>query len=807
MIKKVDIQKFGLFKDFQWKNSFGAAVDAEEFKQLNIIYGRNYSGKTTLSRIFRSIELGYLPKKYSDGVFCIVDTDDSKITQINLHTNDKIRVYNSDFVKENLSWLYDDINGDIKPFTLLGSGNVIAEKRIIDIDTELGSIDRKTGLLYNEDNENRILIEFKDSFKKEQSRIENLLKNKANLEIKVNKYFIEQGTNYNITNIKHEIEEIIKSEKSHLLEENQIIEKKKIIDESKKPNITEFSIVKPQIHKYIERVKELVEKKITLTNTLQELVTDSLLQEWVNKGRVHHKNKRDFCAFCGNPISKERWESLDAHFSKESEELKIELEKQKTTLEKAKTAIVEFLNQRGIIKESFYTPVHKDFDTLKAQWDETVNLYFKSIDLLINKIEERYKDIFTPCLMVEVADVSDIIEKTLIEFNNLSKKNNENTETLTRDKDNARKELRYSEIEKFILAINYKSESTNLQKKEIQIKEKIKELSKISENIKNLNKEKQIKELEKNDEGEAAKKINNHLVRFFGHNGLSLEPEKVENTEEVKGRFIIKRGLEKAYNLSEGECSLISFCYFIAKMEDELNDPNPSNLIIYIDDPISSLDNNHVFFVFSLIETIIARDKKYGQLFISTHNLDFLKYIKRLTTPCNESKPSIAHFVIEKKKKDIEAKCNIISMPNYLKDYVTEYNFLFKEIYDMAKPIQGGNKAKCIEHTFTNFYNLPNNMRKFLECYLFYRYPNTDTPLLNMNKLFDNNIPALVNRVINEYSHLSWGNRGSLVLDVAEAEDVSKIILKTIKQKDKSHFDALCDSIKVNKEVELNISI
>lgn len=802
MIKKVDIQKFGLFKDFQWKNSFGAAADAEVFKQLNIIYGRNYSGKTTLSRIFRSIELGYLPKKYSDGMFCIVNTDDSKITQINLHTNNKIRVYNSDFVKENLSWLYDDINGDIKPFTLLGSGNIFAEKRITEIETELGSIDRKTGLLYNEDNENKILIELKDRFKKEESRIENLLKNKANLEIKVDKYFIEQGTNYNITNIKHEIEKIIESEKSYLLEENQIIEKKKIIDESKKPNITEFSIIKPQIHKYIEKVKELVEKKITLTNTLQELVNDSLLQEWVNKGRVHHKDKRDLCAFCGNPISKKRWESLDAHFSKESEELKNELEKQKATLEKAKIAIEEFLNQNGIIKENYYAPVHKDFDTLKAMWDNTVNLYVQSIDLLINKIEERYKDIFTPCKMVEIADVSDTIEKALIEFNNLSKKNNDKTETLTRDKDNARKELRYSEIEKFIFEINYKSEITNVQEKETQIKEKTKELSKISENIRNLNKEKQQKELEKNDEGEAAKKINNHLIRFFGHNGLSLEPEKIENTEEVKGRFIIKRGLEKAYNLSEGECSLISFCYFIAKMEDELNDPNPSNLIIYIDDPISSLDNNHVFFVFSLIETIIARDKKYGQLFISTHNLDFLKYIKRLTTPCNESKPSIAHFVIEKKKKDIEAKCNIISMPNYLKDYVTEYNFLFKEIYDMAKPIQGGNKAQCIQHTFTNFYNLPNNMRKFLECYLFYRYPNTDTPLQNMNKLFDNNIPALVNRVINEYSHLSWGNRGSLVLDVAEAEDISKIILRTIKQKDETHFDALCDSIKVNKDIE-----
>ena len=95
-------------------------------------------------------------------------------------------------------------------------------------------------------------------------------------------------------------------------------------------------------------------------------------------------------------------------------------------------------------------------------------------------------------------------------------------------------------------------------------------------------------------------------------------------------QFTIHREGVVANNLSEGECSLISFCYFVAKMEDELKDEtNSSKLIIYIDDPISSLDSNHIFFMFSLIESIIAKPKKYGQLFISTHNLDFLKYLKK----------------------------------------------------------------------------------------------------------------------------------------------------------------------------------
>jgi wobble nucleotide-excising tRNase len=57
MIKKIDINKFGLFNAYSWDSAIGRNIS---FKRLNIIYGRNYSGKTTLSRIFRCIEKGIL---------------------------------------------------------------------------------------------------------------------------------------------------------------------------------------------------------------------------------------------------------------------------------------------------------------------------------------------------------------------------------------------------------------------------------------------------------------------------------------------------------------------------------------------------------------------------------------------------------------------------------------------------------------------------------------------------------------------------------------------------------------------------
>jgi AAA15 family ATPase/GTPase len=57
--KITTIKEYGVFHDFNWDSTIrdkGNNIGA--FKKLNILYGHNYSGKTTLSRIFRTFEKG-----------------------------------------------------------------------------------------------------------------------------------------------------------------------------------------------------------------------------------------------------------------------------------------------------------------------------------------------------------------------------------------------------------------------------------------------------------------------------------------------------------------------------------------------------------------------------------------------------------------------------------------------------------------------------------------------------------------------------------------------------------------------------
>jgi len=709
MIKKIDISKFGLFYDFQWVQNIGNDYN---FNKVNIIYGRNYSGKTTLSRIFRCIENKEIHDNYKDGKFIFTSKDNSSISQNKLAYNENIRVYNTDFVKENLSWLHDDENGEISPFTLLGSGNVDAQSRIDKINEKLGNIDEKSGLLNQRQNDNEKLQLEQLRITSKQKELNGKLSEKANREIKVNNYYVKQGDSYTITNLQKDIDLIMIDLNKYKLNQDEINFLKIQIDEIQKKKIAEILKTKPNLSNYVETVKSLVEKKITISDTISELIKDNILQDWVDKGRVQHRGKRDTCAFCGGLISSKRWEELDAHFSKESETLKKEIQQEIEKLEKAKVSINSFLENRELIQSNFYTSILPEFDSIKGKWDVVIEEYNSSINQLSLKLKERYDDIFFPKNINEVKDPSNKLVDIIESFNEIIKKNDLKTTYLIKDKDIARKKLRYSEIVDFLGKINYYKAIIDLAEdnKKFLIQEK--ELNTLTKQIEDLEGEKKLKELELKDEGEAAKKVNSHLSNFFGHDGMTLEPEVI-NDDSPKTKFIVKRGFEKAHDLSEGECSLISFCYFIAKMEDELKGTECDKLIIYIDDPISSLDNNHIFFMYSLIETIIAKEKKYSQLFISTHNLDFLKYIKRLTIPFDENrKPLVSHFIVEKKKKDRESICILKKMPPYLKDYVTEYNFLFEEIYKMAKPIENGNKAKMIENQFTHFYNLPNNMRK-----------------------------------------------------------------------------------------------
>lgn len=781
MINKIDINKFALFNEYSWDKTIGKDT---VFKKVNIIYGRNYSGKTTLSRIFRCVEKSEIHENYSHADFSIsTGTDRKNLTQKNIGVipNDiNIRVYNTDFVRENLSWLHND-DGSIKPFALIGSTNIELDKKIKVIDEQLGKEEDKKGLHFELSEKISAHKKKQGSFKTKEDTLNSSLSNKAKF-IKENTALFDAPA-YIVTNIKKDIP---KATTERILSEEVITEKRKLIKEEAKSDIKKLFESKPNFLIYYTKTNELLTQKIKPSETITDLINDSLLQDWVWQGINKHKDKRNSCGFCGNPISIDLWERLDAHFNEESKTLRTSIDTQIKALETAKLGINNYPIPS---KESFYINFHAKYDDLYKQWQKIKISYSNNIEQLITALQTREKDIFTAQTAIEIDDLSENIVILFKAFNQIIEQHNLKSGTLTKDQRKAKDDLRLSEVATFSQTINHSETSEEIKRLKEETVALDNDKNKIKIAIDTLTEEKRVLKAQANDESKGAKLVDGHLRRFFEHDGLIVIPEGSPAT-----RFKIMRDGVEANNLSEGECSLIAFCYFMAKIEDELN--NNSKLIIYIDDPISSLDSNHIFFMFSLIDSVIAKPKKYYQLFISTHNLDFLRYLKRITVPFieNSRKKDIAHFLIESEKKQSNKRSILNKMPDHIKNYSTEFNYLFGQIYLACKD-EKGDKRMRLENTYNQFYNLPNNLRKFLECYLFFKYPNNEDPLDNLDKFFNGHVPSLINRIVNEHSHLTHIDRALKPMDIDEIEECAKAVIKRIEEIDSEQFQALVDSL------------
>lgn len=785
-IKKIDsIKNMAVFQGFSWDLSVrDHGNNIAEFKKINIFYGRNYSGKTTLSRILRALETGSISDKYTSPEFQLSFKDASIVTQSSLNNHGQvIRVFNKDFVKDNLRFIVDDEHS-INSFAILGEDNAKLEEEIEKHEAELGNKENKSGLLGELNDAENKLRDTKNDYDNKSSELQRRLRNKANLRdtgIKHNKWFGD--ANYNVLKLEEDIDTVTKDTYFQLTDE-QIEEFYKLLKEEPISEVPESSTFNLQYSVIASNAKALIEKKIQVSDPIQELLNDAALATWVRTGLEHHQGKRDKCAFCGSDLPAALWEKLDKHFNQESEELRQALDNLLGSIKREQSRVQNLLK---IKNSEFYSKFTKELDLLAEQFSTQSVSYCTNLNSIKEQIEIRKDDIFTPCTFNEPESVEDALNAVRERFEKIRINSNELTKSLSDQQEKAREALRLHEVYKFATDINYTNECTAI--KVLREETNKAEAHKKNVNIKVEAKRIKINELKAQlkDESKGADQVNDYLNNFFGHQFLSLKAIE-KNSEEASSRYLFEviRNDVKAFDLSEGECSLIAFCYFMAKLEDiETKGKQP---IIWIDDPISSLDENHIFFVYSLInaQIIAMEEDRFKQLFISTHNLDFLKYLKRLPGALNKNKSQ--YFIINRTGK----VSDIFLMPRYLKDYVTEFNFLFHQIYKCAHA-----QIPC-DDNYDCYYNFGNNARKFLEAFLYYKYPNAIGKDDKLARFFGDDAltASLTDRVNNEFSHLEGlFERSVKPIDVPEMKTTARFILRKIQEKDPDQYSALCQSI------------
>jgi wobble nucleotide-excising tRNase len=102
MITKINkLKRFGIYNNYTWG-------DIDDFKNKNLVYGWNYSGKTTLSKLFQVLEFKDKNKCFSGSELeiTIKDGTNSKIFNQDslLSFPFFVKVFNSEYIKRIFTW-------------------------------------------------------------------------------------------------------------------------------------------------------------------------------------------------------------------------------------------------------------------------------------------------------------------------------------------------------------------------------------------------------------------------------------------------------------------------------------------------------------------------------------------------------------------------------------------------------------------------------------------------------------------------------------------------------------------------------
>jgi wobble nucleotide-excising tRNase len=281
----------------------------------------------------------------------------------------------------------------------------------------------------------------------------------------------------------------------------------------------------------------------------------------------------------------------------------------------------------------------------------------------------------------------------------------------------------------------------------------------------------------------AANVLNPLIASYLGHKRITVQ---VTN----EGYRICRDGKVLVKPLSEGEKTAIAFCYFLISLNSEGR--KIDDLIVVVDDPISSLDTRAMTFVFALVKSKL---NCASQLFILTHNLEFMREVKKwLNKRYRDDKTANFLFVESVADNSGDRLARLVRLPALIQEYDSEYHYLYSLVSGLVE----------VPADFERFaYLMPNAIRKVLEIFLAFKFPGSAGLGDKINQLLAAH-PALDEAKVRSMEHLAQleshaDNIGDVVtfsgFTLEQLRDAAQTLLTTIGSVDSDHrkaMDGLC---------------
>lgn len=737
-IKKT--QNLGIFKDYSHE------PDTGDFKKFNLIYGWNGSGKTTLSELFTAFSgsvLSDFPElkyqiQYENKVY---DEKGEPIKQI--------RVFNQRYVVENINL----IDSSAKSILILGKDQkslldfVVQDEKILNGDSakegDVGKI--KALWLKNEE-------------------LKNKEKEKNQLFTSVAKIISENISGVSARNYtKRNAEQAFSllTDKKILLEDSKS-EYSTTLRQQPKEKLSSVSSPLGEVDSILVKAKSLLGETV-VSMLIERLKNNPDISKWVEMGVALHESASN-CEFCNQVLPEKRLEDLSKYFNDEDKQLKVALDELLCLVDDLVKEVEDLVIPE---KANLYDELQTNYEKVRKEVIACKETFLDELNNLKNEITSK-KQKTTEVMNLTISLSKDSFDSFLDKLNNIITQCNKKTNDFQEAKETATKAL-----ENHYLSEEY-DKVADLKGSIATLTQNIKDINNGNPSDPNdlgivaLQKRIQDNKNKMSRSGTACSAINDKLRTFLGRGDITFET--------ADEGYLIKRNGQLAKNLSEGEKTAIAFVYFTIDLEDR--DFNLQKGIVVIDDPISSLDSNSIFQAFAFLKNAV---KDAQQIFILTHNFNFLKLLLLWFKRMNDK--SVGYFMLKNKRDADNNRVAIIEkLDELLKGYDTEYQYLFKLLFDFAS-----SNACTIEEV----YHFPNISRKVLEYFLRIAIPNKES---DYNKLqsfdqFDENKRTAIWKFTNDQSHITGDGFDPAL--VVECKNNVNYLLEMIKAILPQHYEAL----------------
>ena len=666
------IRQPGVFRDFTWP------ADLPDFAKYNLIYGWNGSGKTTISRLLRDLEARRPPDQGS----ATIDIDGIDLRSVDFSTSSLvIKVFNNDFVESNVHRSDGD---NIPSIFVLGETSVQQQQELETKENRLHEVEE-------------LLIQKREGLRSTNRYLSRHLSETAKTikdDLSSNSY--TQYNHYDRRNYATRADLMIESNNAsdYLLSDTDRRTKKDQFLSPRLDNIDEVRLPNLELDTHNANITNLLNQSV-VSNVIQTLEEDEELSTWIRDGLLIHTDRStDICLFCTQRLPDGRLQMLQSHYNDAFNELITEIDAVYDNLNEVQENLQDVQFPDSI---RFYSNLTEDYADAKPALESAIADTIEQIDAAMNEIQSKKQNMFTS--LARQSETIAFDSQFLTALNDVIERHNSISDAHVEETDRSAKSLEANWVANNLET--YVNANSAVRTVRVEIETLAQEHRELVADIPRLRSG-------LIDDRRPADEFNVELTTYLGHDELQLQPEDT-------GYAIVRHG-QRAVNISEGEKTAIALLYFLKSLQNV--DHEIHETVVVLDDPVSSLDSNSLYAAYGHIRESC---QNANQLFLLTHNFVFFREFRDWFksdndhTDLGDEKPS-AFFMLKREFDSSGRKSIIAPLDPLLKNYESDYHYLFWYVYETANSDS--------ESNLEAYYPLPNITRRLLEMFLAFKFPN-----------------------------------------------------------------------------------